>query len=488
MPGLPNFSQFVNPGVYWQQTATAAVGVFGGQPTVVALVGPGIGYRTFSDTVTLTGTTADALSQLGINTGSVVVTSTDGSITYILGTDYTITTTASTDGNSLDTTNTIVRVGGGGITSGTTVVVSYQYTSGDYYTPVLCNNYGTVEALFGKAINSTTGAIVSPLSFAAQFAFSNGCNSLVLVACQTSSGNATRAFLQAAYTKLAAVDTVDIVVPLPVGLTGTSGSPGDIINVGQDLDAFVNTQSNSALFQIGIIGYETTETVNPDTIAQAVNDQRTIEAWPNQMSYYNGFTNTTQTIAGYYLAAAYAGIFSKNPVQQGLTKQIINGFSGIPPLVFATMTVAYKNQLSAAGVAVAEIVHGGTLQVRYGTTTQPATVYTREASLVRCQDFMIDTLVQTITNAGLIGTPITDNTSAIISGLSTGALNALVNQGVIRKFDGVTCTEQSANPTIMEVTFAYVPSYPLNYITIVFSIDTSTGALVPNSTTANSGG
>ena len=489
MSGLPNFSQFVNPGVYWSQTAAAAIGVVGGQPTVVALVGPGIGYRTFSDTLTLTSTTAQSLSQFGISTASIVVTSTDGSITYVATTDYTITTTASSDGNALDTTNTIVRVGAGAITSRETVVVSYQYTDSTYYMPVLVNNYPTVEALFGAAINSTTGAILSPLALAAQFAFSNGANSLVLVACQTSSGTTTtRSYLQAAYTKLAAVDTVDIVVPLPVGLTGTSIAPGDIINIGQDLDAFVNTQSNNSLFQIGIIGYETTETVTPDAIAAAIDDQRTIEAWPNQLSYYNGFVNATQTISGYYLAAAIAGIFAKNPVQQGLTKQIVNGFSGIPPLVFATMTIAYKNQLSAAGVCVAEIVNGGTLQLRYGTTTQPDTVYTREASLVRSQDFMINSLVQTITNAGLIGTPITENTSAIITGLTTGGLNFMVKQGVINAFSGVSCTIQSENPTIEQVTFAYKPSYPLNFVTIAFSIDTSTGALVNSSTLASSVG
>ena len=489
MSGLPNFSQFVNPGVYWAQTATAHIGAIGGRPTVVALVGPGIGYRTFSDTLTLTATTSQAFSQLGIDTGTIVVSTTDRSIIYNLGTDYTVDTTASTTGDALDTTNTVVRIGTGAITSGETVVVAYRYTDSTYYTPVLCNNYTTVEALFGKAVDNTTGTILSPIALAAQFVFSNGAASLVLIACQTTSGTTTtRSYLQAAYEKLAAVDTVDIVVPLPVGMTGTSGFPDDIINAGQDLDAFVNRQSNDAIFQIGIIGYETTVTVPPDVIAEAINDQRTIEVWPNQMSYYNGFTNTTQTISGYYLAAAIAGIFSKNPVQQGLTHQTVNGFSGIPPLVFATMTIGYKNQLSSLGVSVAQIINGGTLQIRYGTTTDPSTVYTREASLVRAQDFMIDTLVRTITNANIIGTPITKDTPSIICGLTTGALNHLKDQGCINGFSGVASFEQSENPTIMEVTFAYIPAYPLNYVTIVFSIDTSTGALVSSSTLSNSAG
>jgi hypothetical protein len=497
--GLPNFgATYVPPGVYWAQSPTPVANPLGvANPSLIAIVGPAIGYETYVDSATISYTQQYTLTQLGINLtanpdadpayAGVVVTSTDGAVTYVAGTDYVLTQTSAVDGNSIDTVTTIEGIAEGNIANGQEVVVSYQYTSSAYYTPTTCNNFPSVQAIYGPAFDTNTGAILSPLSFAAKFAFDNGASQVVLVATTSNNGVATRAGLSAGYTALSSLDTVSMIVPLPVGMTGTGGSPGDIINVGTDLETFLaNQETQNNVLQTAYLGYETTVTVGPDTIAQDVAFKRVVEAWPNQMTFYNGFTNTSQVLPGYYLAAAYAGILASNPVQQGLTKQVVKDFSGIPPVVFAQMTNSYKNQLSSSGVAVTELTKNGQLQIRHGVTTDTSSVYNREISLVRAQDFMIETLVASVENAGLIGTPITGQTTANITGLMTSNLANLVTQGVIANYNGLTVTESSTDPTIINVTFQYVPSYPLNYITIVFSINTTSGVVTTGAT--NSGG
>lgn len=465
------------------------------QPSTVALVGPGIGYRSFVDTVTVNFITQTPLSQLGINLtpnssadppyAGLVVTDTTGATTYTVGVDYTVTQNPSTDGNAIDTTTTIIALSGGSILSGAQVVVSYQYTDSNYYTPTYCNDYSTIQSLYGPAFDTTTGQILSPLSFAAKFALDNGASTLVFAATSDPANLASRGGLSAAYIQLSALDDVGIVVTLPVGITGTPGSPGDVINVCNDLAAFLESQvSTNNVFLVGVVGSETTSTVHPNVIAETVADERTILAWPNQMVWYNGFTNVSQVLGGYYLAAAYAGILARNSVQQGLTKQTVRDFSGISPVTFATMTNSYKNQLSSSGVAVTELTRGGLLQVRHGVTTDPTNVYTREISLVRSQDYMIETVLNAVDQAGLIGTPITGQTTATINGLVTSNLESLQTQGVIAGYTGLSVTESNIDPTIINVVFQYIPSYPLNYITITFSINTTNGTVVTGGSTS----
>ena len=455
---LPNFTEYVPPGVYWQQSATPISPQSAGLPNGVAIVGPGIGYRTFSEAITLTGTDPVALSKEGVD-GSSIIVSANGT-TYAVTTDYVVTTS----GSGPTTVTSIASNGEGSITSGETVTVSYQYTDATYTIPTQISDAQTVQNLYGPAFDPTTGDLMSPLTLASNFAFANGAKNLVLVA---TTGTVTPSVLNTSIELLSTVDTVSIVVPLPVGLT----SSGDIQSVDTDLSVFVDAQSDLSNFMIGILGYEngpTANAINPISISSNSGDERVVVAYPNSMTYYTN--NTSNQIAGYYLAAAYAGTLAGNPVQRGLTRQRIVGFSGIDPVVYSTMTTSQKNTWSAGGVAVSEIDRNGNL------------VVTREIPLVRAQDAMIDTILQTVINAGIIGSPITANTSPTIAGLVNIVLASLKAAGVIENYTSISVTESTGDPTIMNVTFLYVPAYPLNYIAITFGIDTTTG-----STTATSG-
>jgi hypothetical protein len=480
---MPDFTQYQPPGVYFTEEETPLVAALGPLPTAVVLVGPSVGYRTFTELVTLSGTTDVRLTKLGIDQGSIVVMSLDGLTTYVDTVDYNLTEGAGEDASLLttqDNTTDIARDGGGAIADPETVRVSYQYTDAAYFQPLTVSDFDRVKEAYGQPFDTQTGEILSPLSMAAKFAFDNGAARLVLVASEGTPSAVTRTQLTDAYEQIESLYDVAIVVPLPVGITGTDMAPGDVINVGTDLKTHVEGLSGDGYFRVGIVGYEKTVTVDPEDISGGINSSRVMFAYPNKMNYYNGFSNTVIEVSGYYLAAAYAGRFASLPSQQALTKKDIRGFSGIPADVFATMTQANKNLWSSSGVSVVEINRQNRLVNRHGVATDPSNVLTREFSLTRAKDEMVRLLTDMLDNSGLIGSPITANTPVQVRSVVQGGLESLVKAGTINGYREIKVRQQlgeeGGDPTVMEVKFLYSPAYPLNYVLVTFAIDTTTGA------------
>lgn len=474
---MPDFTQYQPPGVYIEEDLSSMVTVTGVAPTVVAIVGPSVGYRTHSESMLLTGTASVALATLGIDQTSVSVVGADGTV-YVAGTDYTLLQTAGVDGNVgevADDPTQISRVDGGAIPDGGLVYVSYHYTDANYLTPLRTRNFSDVQDAFGPPIDLNTGAIVSPLSFAAQIAFENNANELVLVPTAGSADSVTRTQLTDAYAKLASFYDVNVIVPLSVGITGTQAQPGDTINVGSDLNSFLSTSANDGLFRVGILGFSNDATLEPIAALSNFQSRRMVLAWPNRLNYYNGYKNQTIEVSGYYLAAAYAGRIASLPVQMPLTKKQINGFSGFPMTMAQQMSITQKNTWSSAGVAVTEASRTGQLTVRHGTTTDRSNIQTRELSLVRAKDALVELIQQTMDSAGLIGTYIDADTPTRIKGVITGCLEAAKGSEVIIDYSNLAIRTLSTDPSVLQVKFQYKPAYPLNYIVVAFSIDTSTG-------------
>lgn len=468
---MPNFDlrTYQPPGVYIEETPSSLVNQVGVQPSVVALVGPTVGYRTYTEAIVLTDETLVALAKGGIDTASLVVTSPTGTV-YVLDTDYTVTV----DGD-VTSINRIDDVGGA-ITSGATVYVAYQYTDSEYYDPLRTSSFDEVGEAFGPPFDLDDGSIVSPLSLAAKFAFENGATELVLVSTTgVAAGPVTRAELTTAYGKLETQVDVNIVAPVLVGITGTTIAPGDTYNVAVDLQTHVEAASTSGNFRIGVVGYETTATIDPVDVADAVTSERIVVAWPNRLHYYNGIINETVEFSGYYLAAAYAGRMSNIPVQMPLTKKRISGFSGLPSSLHQTMTMTVKNAWSNGGVAVTELNRSSQLVVRHGTTSDRQTVQTREISVVRAKDALVLLMQTTVDAAGLIGSFIDASTPVRVKGVVAGALEVAKGSQVIIDYMGLKIRTLPGDPTVLEVKFQYQPAYPLNYIVITFSINTETG-------------
>src|SRR4029077_2009654 len=211
-----DFSQYQPPGIYVQETPSASVSVVGVQPTVVAIIGPALGYRLATETIVVHGTTPVLLGHLGIDTTTVVVADVAGT-PYVLTTDYTLAVGGDADANTTttpDNTLTLARAGSGGIADGATVYVSYRYADTDYYAPFASADFNAIQAKYGNPIDPTSGAIVSPLSLAAQTALNNGANQLVLLA--TPTVTITRTQLSNAYLQLSGIFNINVIVPLTI--------------------------------------------------------------------------------------------------------------------------------------------------------------------------------------------------------------------------------------------------------------------------------
>lgn len=475
---LPDFTTYQPPGVYVEEDLSSLVNVIGVRPTVVALVGPAVGYRTYTEALVLTGTVPVQVSNRGVDPTSVVVTAADGSA-YDSTTDYAVAVAAGTDGNIAttgDNTLTIARLADSTIPAGGMVYATYRYTDTEYHAPLRVQDFDDVQDAFGPPLDIETGEIISPLSFAAKVAIENGARNLILVPTTGGSQTATRAELSAAYNKLKGMPDVNVVVPLAAGITGTQAEPGDVLSVATDLRTHVETQAQDGQFRVGIVGFESTATLDPVQAIDAFRSSRVVFAWPNRLFYYHGYRNVTVEVAGYYLAAAYAGRLASLPVQMPLTKKEIVGFTGFPSAITQQMTNSVKNSWSDAGIAVTEQNRAGRLVVRHGTTTNRTNVQTRELSLVRAKDALINLLYETVDSSSLVGGYIDETTPTAVLGVITGVLESAKNSDVIVDYTGLKIRQLTTDPSVMEVKFQYRPAYPLNYVVISFSIDTTTGA------------
>lgn len=467
---------YTPPGIYIDENA-APVPNFGSvvalPPSRVALVGPSVGYRSNTETVAM-GATATALEVTGINTAAnFVVTSLSGVEYDGGGVDYTLATTGSP---ATEAVTTIVRQSGGAITLNEIVYVSYRYSDTDFYEPYFSTDWDDIQNRFGAALDAA-GAITSPLSLAAKIVMEQGARELILVPTTGTSATVASSELTAAYTKLEARDDVGIVVPLGVGITGTTAVPGDTTLIGTDLRNHVENSTTQGQYRVGILGYEKTVDRVFQDVAAAIDSSRVVLAYPNVMSWYNGYTNKVSEVAGYYLAAAYAGILAAQAPQQPLTAKSVASFNQIPSRIATTMTTSAKNTLSGGGVAVTEQRSDGRLVIRHGVSTKMDDILTREISITRAKDSLLSLIYQALDLSGIIGDAATADSPVQVRGIVDGALAQAVSGSIIVAYSNLAVKVSDGDPTVLQVKFAYNPAYPLNKITVSFAINTQTGTL-----------
>ena len=82
---MPISTDYRLPGVYTQEVSGPRLSTSATGGTVVAFVGPGIGYRSASQRVAMTGTDSVALTNVGVDKSSVTITSASGGTTFEQG-------------------------------------------------------------------------------------------------------------------------------------------------------------------------------------------------------------------------------------------------------------------------------------------------------------------------------------------------------------------------------------------------------------------
>ena len=490
------------PGVYVRDATGPLVTPPSVPDAVVTLVGPAVGFQIYTDAVTISATD-QALTKRGIRrvadsaTGVYVpkVTTNTG-VTLVEGADYVLTDVLDAL-NGVANKMTDIKIGAltaGATTTGVRVgdrlIVTYCYTDASYYTPLLFENYDLLVATYGQPLKSVLSyapgedVVHSPLSLAAALALQNGATRVICVATDPADGSFA-AQLRAAYAKTSGDYRVSIIVP--VLADGGDGDPATFVSYGLDLATHVNNSSADGLLRIGILGPPVnygatlgTQVPPPvDDAAKSIVAARVLVAYPNRLAYYNPAVNRSVEVAGYYLAAALAGILEGNPVNQALTRQQVLGFSGLPSTVTRLSTKAFKDKLSGSGVVVAEIDRQNRLVVRHGVSTDMSNVITREVSITRARDFLFESLQIGLDASGLIGSPIDDEMTTRVKGAVSGILETLTQAEAIISYANLQVRQQTlaggGDPSVIEVRFAYRPAIPLNYIVVTFTLNLDTG-------------
>lgn len=200
--------------------------------------------------------------------------------------------------------------------------------------------------------------------------------------------------------------------------------------------------------------------------AVSLNDERVRYIAPSSWSVtYQNSSNVefTSTVHGAYAAVALASQRAINDVSLPSTRKQIAGL--LPTVKFNN---SQMNLLASKGVCVFER-NGAVVRVRHDlTTTQSATIESKEGSIVELKDYVIQVL-RNILEEEFPGTKILRATPRLVEQITNTALEGLVQQGVITAFDNAKASQNVVDPTQIDIRTGVAPTYPFNYALVEFS-------------------
>lgn len=533
-----DFSRYLPPGVYTEAIPGPQLAVNSSMPTAVALFGTSVGFRTYveslqinpdtsittpainrtlakkgirlpvsprvtvttniniftpgstlngvtlavNDLIRLTGQTKSAengyyrwkgatTTLLPAPQSFTVVNPTDG-YTYIEGTDYTVVRVnvgPDATANTRDDLYTISRVIGGGLAAGKTVQVSYQYTEAEYYEPIVFYDYDDVRSTYGEPFNKVTGSVQSELTLGAKFAFLNGAFQVICVAVDAAiPGSPTTDEYVEALAKLEDQALVSVVVPC----TGLYELHQEVVN-------HISAQSANRFERRAILGRDSTvatistsqRQTNAKELASTGVGSRILLVSPDKFTYYSPEINNEIDLGGQFMAASLAGQTVRRSAAQPLTHKPITGWKNVA----VTQTEGEKNLETQNGLCVIEKTRRQIIRVRHGVSTDPTDLISREWSITGQQDAMTYRVRDYLENANLIGQPIYPFTLVNVKASAEAALQSLIRDGLLVDYVGLKVRQLLTNPDVIEVSYSWLPAFPLNYIVVRFGVSLTTG-------------
>lgn len=422
--------------------------------------------------------------------------------------DTTVTAALYTKGS---TTDADYIIGGSGASTtiarsaGTTTIgsandklavrVTYNATPADYWLPTRCFTQYDVESKYGPAWDSS-GNILNPISFAASMAFANGANSVVLqalFAAGTPNTNPTGSLTdwENTFANLYNIEDINVVVPV-ISAGDLAISPSDALSLQIEvaLQNFISYMANNQnQLVMGICGEDATSGVlaSPTTLqahAQSIGANNYAENMilvsPGSFQITNPVTGLPFNIGGQYAAAAVAGMLARYTVQTPLTRKQVNAITGVN----VARTEVQKDQDAGAGCLVIDAKRGR-IQVRDAITTSQVSISSRTLNVVRAKHFMMEN-IRTALEDQVVGQIVLDDQANFrVQLIITAELDLLVSDGTIVSYDAIQCAPDPNDPTALTVRFSYLPAYPLNRVSISFSIDQSSGVTFDQTTTSN---
>ena len=480
---MTDFTTYQAPGLYTESVPGPQLSVQAATPTAVGIFGQAIGYRTFTESLTIdpdvqdpdtsefSAATNRTLSKAGIRTNTLVVRNPNSGEAYALNTDYTIVqvsggASTQTDRDNLYTIKRVLEDDGGHIDQGDVVEITYNYTDGDYYKAQMFYDYDDVRDAYGSPFDAL-GNIQSELSLAVSFAFTNGAQRVVCAAVDPVDKTVpTMADYQTALDHLK--DDPDVAVIVPA--TGAQAVQALVVS-------HINNQARNRYERRAVIGRDGSGSAVTHTQliadAQAISLNRIAVASPATMKYYAPELNKEIVIGGQYLAAAIAGLSVSQSPAVPLTRKQVRGFVDVG----SREPDAQRDLQSSNGLMVVEKTRRGQLQVRHGVTTDAAGgTLTREWNVVGQEDAMVYRLRAFLDSEKLIGGVVDDLTLVNVKASADAALGSLVTDRIINGYVDLKVRQLNTDPTVVEIRYGWRPALPLNYIMVRYSVSITTGS------------
>ena len=378
-----------------------------------------------------------------------------------------------------------------GFTVNSYITANYTFTTAQPGVLYTFNNYNQVQQTFGPAFNynGTSTTIASPNTLAAYLAFLNGARQVSCMNILAVSGGSEADFMTAIYSTQS-TPGIDVIVPLKYDSAYNVSDPGQ----GQlfyNLSSYLTAQANLGNYMRSFIGLDSTVGQTTSLLTTCANidtqlsNSRVSLVAPQTFIYApgqnatNGNVAGTMTINGYYMAAAVAGLFTgQSSVAVPLTNKYANGFVSIPNQISS----ADSNTLQSYGTLVVRQDRNSNILVRQGLTTDITNWLTQEVSIGAIGDQLVKSIVGAVNNSGLIGSPLTPTIYSTVTSVIQTVLNSALQSNLIQSWTNYQQTPNQSNPTEIDVTFQYAPTIPLNYINVVFSINSQTGVVTSNVT------
>lgn len=502
-------TNYVPPGVEVTEAASPpTISPILASPSDVLLVGPALGYQTYTEKVTLTtpGTQIKLpyLASLNANApGSANLVKVGSASAIISVNNYTSPLEKGykeTNDFVVGTNSIGIAASGSTIPNNAVVLVTYTWVPINYYFPQRFESIGAISQIYGPAFDPTGSFINSPLTLAASLALTNGSGSVILQPLfknevdppisttpklQPSGSQVTESTPWSDSLELAAgyVENVDFVVPI-IGQSFAGGNDSTQLAVYQQVQKFQEVLDQNEVYSFAVFGDDSSASTSVGQDATIRSNATSLKSsyggtLNQQMIYVNtsnfqiSLPNSSAAtpssylaVGGQYMAAAVAGAIAGRPISSAMTRKSVTGFTA----VLDQRTTANKNLDAEKGLLVVEQA-GQNIRVRHGITLDSSSAARSEISVVRAKFNLISSIKLTLENE-VIGQIIADaNSPYIVRSAIAGVLSALQSQGAVLTYSTINAEISSINPTKILASFSYRPAFTLNYIDVSFSLD-----------------
>ncbi len=381
----------------------------------------------------------------------------------IPGAQTTVTSLANVGVNNTSVINTYAPSGNAPAV-GDFYYLTYTYEKTDF-TPAVYSKFSDILSDFGPL--SPTNS----LTLAAYLAIQNGAVAVALSQVMKVPGT-NQASDQAYITAIDALSTPLTDGTRPAVIVPLTTSPTVVTFLGQNVQIQSSIRYQNE--RIAMFGFAagTTPIVAQQT-AQSLANNRMIAIYPDSViiQLVDQFGNPNDAVLdGSFLAAAVSGsnVAPAFDVATPMTNRSIVGFKALGRI----LDMVDQNQTAAAGVTVLADLSPNII-VRQFLTTDMSNSLTREPTVTTISDFVQISVRNALRQ--FIGVKFLPSILQDIERVVANTLKTLQTSQIISQYTGVSASVDPSDPTSALVEAFYAPIFPLNYIVVTFTLQSTIG-------------